>query len=509
MRRDATPTGANGTLVIRGGRPVTAAGIGEPVDIVVLDGAVAGPTVPVPPDAVVLDAAGAYVSAGWIDPHTHVFGDIGIADPDTAGVLAGVTAVVDAGSSGSMTVDELFEMAEGCRTDVYAVVYLDQRGIADTGTIPTSPGEIPPIPLGELAAAIERHGDRILGVKTGVYADLGPAWAKVAIAAAEALGQRLYVHVGNFPTHRAEDVDVMRSLFAGLRPGDVVTHCYTGQAGGLLDEHGEPLPEALDAAARGVAFDLGHSGGGFDVVVARRLLAAGLRPDMVSSDVSVINVRRRVRNLAHVMGKVWALGIPLEEVVSMVTDGPHRVFGLPSGGLEEGQRGDLTVFDVTEGPARFEDTTGTAFEGPGELRVRATVKAGSVVMAEPDAVLRPANLRSRPLDAPGAPEGLDPASAVVLEHLSECVLLLPADGAVLQAAVAEAGRAAQLSAFATARAVRRCFSDRDTGNQVGWLLAEESVRIGRDGVAARLAATAEAVRDGMPRGSRAQVEALR
>lgn len=489
--------GAVPTLVVRGGR-ITGHGpsAGRVADVVVAGDRIVEWAGPLPAGVEVLDATGAYVSAGWIDSHTHVFGDIGVADPDTAGVLAGVTAVIDAGSSGSMTVDELFDIAEGCLTDVHAIVYLDRRGIADTGTIPTSRAEIPAVPIGELAQAIERHGERIVAVKTGIYADLGRAWTEVALASAALLERPAYFHIGNFPTHQGSDVGLMRHFFDALRPGDVVTHCYTPQAGGVLDEHGRLLAEVTAATGRGVVFDLGHSGGGFDVEVARRALDAGLRPTTVSSDVSLVNVRRRVRNLAHVMSKVWALGFDLDEVVAMVTEAPARHFGLGGGTLAAGAPADLAVFEASDGPVTFTDTSGNEFEGPGELRVRATVKAGRVIAADHDAVLSPRNLRFRLLEPPGAPSADDHDAAEVLDALAAALPLLPVDGEVVQAVLAHHAGRRSLGAHAAARAVRRAFADRNTGNQAGWLVAEECARAGQQAVADRLAAAAAALRAG-------------
>jgi dihydroorotase len=472
-------------LVLTGGHVLDPAnGVDRVADVVIADGVVVGLDAAVPAGARVMDVSGSYVTPGWIDGHTHVFGDIGLDDPDSAGVLAGVTTVVDAGSSGSMTIDEFMARSARCRTDVRAVLYLDRRGIADTATIPTRVEDLPAVPVGELRAAASRHGERVVAVKTGIYADLGPAWTTMALASAELVGLPLYVHIGNFSTHTSSDVGLMRDLLTRLRPGDVLTHCYTAAPGNLLDERGELLDEALEAAARGVVFDLGHSGAGFDPDVAQVALAAGLRPTTVSSDVAVINVRHRVRSLAHVMGRVAALGIPLHELIEMVTIAPARVYGLPGGQLTPGAPADLTVVDV--------DPTATEGGDAERFTVRATLRRGEVVLPEPGAAAAPANIRFRVLDTTPAEPQRDAAAARLLDRLADCLDDVPADGEVLQAIVAHLAAQEQLAVDVAATTVRRAFADRSSGNPPGWLLAELRVDRGTAWVVDRLRAAAVA-----------------
>jgi dihydroorotase len=57
------------------------------------------------PSYEVIDAAGLYVSPGWIDIHTHVYDgvcDIAL-NPDLIGPVQGVATIVDAGSAGHIT----------------------------------------------------------------------------------------------------------------------------------------------------------------------------------------------------------------------------------------------------------------------------------------------------------------------------------------------------------------------------------------------------------------------
>ena len=43
-----------------------------------------------------------------------------------------------------------------------------------------------------------------------------------------------------------------QEVYATLRPGDVITHCYTPQKPSIIDEQGRLLPEVRKAKERGV-----------------------------------------------------------------------------------------------------------------------------------------------------------------------------------------------------------------------------------------------------------------
>src|SRR5260370_41576307 len=76
------------------------------------------------------------------------------------------------------------------------------------------------------------------------------------------------VHIGGVETK-----ELMSDILNLLRPGDVLTHCYSGapnNAGAFTNivQDGTLLPAALAAKQRGVIFDVGHGGGRFDFPVA-------------------------------------------------------------------------------------------------------------------------------------------------------------------------------------------------------------------------------------------------
>ena len=61
----------------------------------------------------VVDAAGKYLSPGWFDMHVHVYSNLAFSDPDTIGVLHGVTTMVDAGGAGVWTYEDYRDYWDG------------------------------------------------------------------------------------------------------------------------------------------------------------------------------------------------------------------------------------------------------------------------------------------------------------------------------------------------------------------------------------------------------------
>jgi len=88
-----------------------------------------------------------------------------------------------------------------------------------------------------------------------------------------------------------------------------------------------------------------------------------------------------------VMGKFMALGLSLEQVVTMATATPAKVINrLPKHGtLQVGAPGDVTVLDVVNGPVEFVDTRNNKRAGKVFLKPTNTV-VGGVAFGQPYAV---------------------------------------------------------------------------------------------------------------------------
>jgi dihydroorotase len=180
-------------------------------------------------------------------------------------------------------------------------------------------------------------------------------------------------------------------LLAQLRPGDVVTHCFHNNEGGLLDASGQVWPEAFAARERGILFDVGHGVGSFTWSVARAALAQDFPPDTISSDIHAHNHAGPVHDLPRTLSKLLHLGMPLHDVVAAATArvGAHLAHVAPAGlgTLAPGAPGDLSLLERQRGSFALVDgehrVSGNVTEDAAErLVARSVVRAGAIVPCE-------------------------------------------------------------------------------------------------------------------------------
>jgi dihydroorotase len=177
---------------------------------------------------------------------------------------------------------------------------------------------------------------------------------------------KVMCHIGGVETRQ-----LMSQILDLLRPGDILTHCYSGfpnLAGDFTNivQDGKLLPAALAAKQRGVIFDVGHGGGSFDYTVAEAAIAQGTPPDTISSDIHAVSGNTPgMPYLTWVMSKFMGLGFTLEQVVAMATINPAKVINRAPkiGTLQMGAPGDVAIMELVEGPVSFVDTRNNKRDG--------------------------------------------------------------------------------------------------------------------------------------------------
>jgi dihydroorotase len=103
--------------------------------------------------------------------------------------------------------------------------------------------------------------------------------------------------------------------------------------------------------------DVGHSGTDFRFATARTLFDQGYFPTTISTDLNVFNVDHPVGSLPQTMSKIWAMGVPLADVIAMCTSNPARVIRREAelGTLAPGRSAEISVLRVAEGPFELSD----------------------------------------------------------------------------------------------------------------------------------------------------------
>lgn len=333
----------------------------------------------------VLNASGKLVTPGLIDLHSHVYpygSAIGIPADELVAHQC-TTTCVSAGDAGANNFAAFRRhIVAQTRTRLYAFVH-----IANAGLTPFPVAELYNIDFAQVdacAKAIAENADIVLGAKVrmseNVIAKHGTEPLKRAILACErAGGGKIMCHIGGVETPA-----LMSQILDLLRPGDILTHAYSGApniAGAFTNivQDGKLLPAALEAKKRGVMFDVGHGGGSFDYTVAEQAIAQGCPPDTISSDIHVFSGNSPgMPYLPWVMSKFMGLGFTLDQVVTMATAAPAKIINRAPklGTLQVGAPGDVAIMELVEGPVSFVDTRNNRRDGKLVLKPVQTVTAG-------------------------------------------------------------------------------------------------------------------------------------
>src|SRR3954447_26578060 len=307
----------------------------------------------------VIDASNRLVTPGLVDLHTHVYpygSAIGIPADELAAHQC-TTTCVSAGDAGANNFAAFRRhIAAQTRTRLYAFVH-----IANTGLTPFPVAELYNIDFAQVdacAKAVAENADMAIGVKVrmseNVIAKHGTEPLKRAIMACEkaGTGARIMCHIGGVETR-----ELMSQILDLLRPGDVLTHAYSGApniAGQFTNivQDGRLLPAALAAKQRGVVFDVGHGGGSFDYTVCEAAMQQGCPPDTISSDIHVFSGNAPgMPYLTWVMSKFMGLGFTLEQVVAMATSAPAKIIDRQPklGTLQVGAPADVSIMELVQG----------------------------------------------------------------------------------------------------------------------------------------------------------------
>jgi len=356
--------------ILSGGRVLDpSTGRDEIADVVVRDGVVeaigagAGALVASAPGerANVVDCTGMLVTPGLIDLHVHVYPGLGdfCLHPDRVGVRQGVPIVIDGGTSGSATFGLARKWIDDPDVQTKVLSFLDPCAIYfATKDFICHKLEIANdernLDIDLARATVEANQDVIVGMKVRVCSTTDPEHSPFLDAAKEVAGERpVMVHLGRFPFTPTIPTSV---LLRELRGGDVITHAFRG-ASGVLGEDGAATAEFRDAVDRGVCLDIGHSGTDFRIATAQRMFDQGYLPTTISTDLNVFNVDHPVVSLAETMSKVWALGVPLADVVAMTTTAPATVVHREDeyGVLAEGRTAEVSVLRIEEGDHELSD----------------------------------------------------------------------------------------------------------------------------------------------------------
>ena len=334
----------------------------------------------------VIDVSGLYVTPGIIDMHVHAFigtdVDAYIANgltsvpPDAFTFRAGVTTVVDAGSSGWRNF-RLFKKQTIDRAQTRVLALLNIVGNGMVGRFEEQ--DVNDMNPQQTAYMIKKlFPEIIVGIKAAHF------WGDFtqvdrAVEAGNLANVPVMVDFGEHqPPNSIEDL-----FMKHLRPGDIFTHTFSygpTVRETVVDESGKVKPFIFQAQKRGIIFDVGHGGGAFSWRQAVPSVSQGFLPNVISTDLHAESMNGAMKDMSNVMSKFLSLGMSLEDVILRSTWNPANVIKRTDlGNLSEGADADVAVFNLRKGDFGFLDVRKTKLKGTQKLEAELTIRGGKIV----------------------------------------------------------------------------------------------------------------------------------
>jgi dihydroorotase len=366
------------SLVLRGGEVVDpASGLRGTLDVG-FDGDTVTAIEPRVEASEVVDVSGCLVVPGLVDLHSHVFDGIGEGvNADAYCLPRGTTTAVDGGSAGYRSF-RAFRQITGrnrCRT-------LSWLNLSSIGQIDTRVGELMMatwIDVDNAVRMAEANRDLVVGFKARLSTYVCGGSCLPALRAVREAGERAGLP---FMIHIGDTGEPMTEVLPLLRPGDVVTHTFTGRKHGFVGPDGKILPAAFEARERGVLFDAAHGRNHVSFPIVEAAVEQGFLPDSLATDITLATGASSDFGMPLMMTKLMSYGVAIEELIPRVTINPARALRRDDlGRLAVGGIGDATVLRVVEGPYTFGDVDGRSRETNRRVVPVGVVRAGAWVPA--------------------------------------------------------------------------------------------------------------------------------
>jgi dihydroorotase len=371
----------NYDLLIKGGTVVDpGTNLRAALDVGIKDGKVVrlSPNIATGTARKVLSASGKLVTPGLIDLHVHIFDGVTEAgvNADRYCIAHGVTTAVDAGSAGFPSIAGLRKyVIDTSATRLYAL--LDIGALGTVVSVKDAMKNLEWVDPQMTAKAAIANKPAVIGIKVRLSKDIAGTedmeGLKRAREAAEASQLPMMLHIGDTNSP-------LPAILRLVRPGDIITHCFTPRPNGIVDQNGKILSEVLEARQRGVLFDVAHGAFHFGFDLTEKCLQQGFLPDSISTDLAGRSVNGPTYDLTTTLSKFLLLGLTLEQVLERVTSkSAHALnFGMELGMLKVGGVADISILELREGSFEFVDSLGSKRTGRQQLFGTAAIRDGKL-----------------------------------------------------------------------------------------------------------------------------------
>ncbi len=359
------------------------------MDVAIVDGKIFRVAADIPSASAkkTVDVSGLYVTPGIIDMHTHVFtgydttsisaNSLAGQQADAFSFRAGVTTMVDAGSSGWRNFP-LFksQIIDKSQTRILAFLNVIGGGMVSR-YLEQDVTDMNPVMNANMITRL--YPKILVGIKSAHY------WGDfTSVDKAVESGKLANVPViVDFGEHTP--ANSIESLFMKhFRPGDIFTHTFSEINGGresVVDEKTRKVkPFVFAAQKRGIVFDVGHGAGAFNFNQAIPALKQGFMPNTISTDLYSLSMNGALKDMSNLMSKFLAMGMSLQDVILRSTWNPANVIKRPDlGHLSVGAEADIAVFRLKNGKFGYQDVRRTRIQGDKKLVAELTLRAGNVV----------------------------------------------------------------------------------------------------------------------------------
>lgn len=328
----------------------------------------------------VLDFPDCILLPGLVDLHAHpapISWKYGV-DADTEILPRGTTTVLSQGDAGATAWPEYRDkIIEGSRLRTRLAINSAVKGDVEKKACFLDLDEVD---VDACVAAIKEGGEHIWGVSANVSSiacpEIDPREVmRRTVEIAERTGKPILYGVRRDPSDwpLADQLKI-------LRPGDVFTYCFQGDAETITHE-GHVVSCIWEARERGILFDVGLGKGTSNLGVAPEAIADGFLPDTISTD--VYNHHRGwnpPHDLPRTISRMIAIGMDENEALTRATLRPAEVLGLAGevGTLAPGACADLSVLRWNTDPVPLADVSGEVITGSC-LEPVITIRAGEIV----------------------------------------------------------------------------------------------------------------------------------